>query len=928
MSEASEPSPPATLLGLGTWTQQGPAMLVVRQAGWVVLVPGLRKEITEAAWTVLGEKPAPEKFLERLVEVADLDSADTLTAILFGLLDGTTGTFGVKGKTPIAVYTPDGSHLVAGTEDEPFVLRTFEGVRRTAFGDLPAEEPVGAPRVSDGIARVRGFVHVTVDPAELGDESRVALADQVEAHGRSIADPEAAARRENSSSSPAPPAASGGSSASMIRKPAVAGRKSGEMPSSVSRGGSPSREAAPTAESAGPNMFAGLFSDPTPENPAPAAEPVSAMPETTGPTSAGTTAGPASAVSAPVTPDPPGVTAAPPEVTTPAAPVPAAPAPAAPTVPPQKKAEGSRRRLVSTSLFDRKRRSAEPSDRRPDEATAAPADAAAGADSSPPPAQPLTALPSEPSSAPEASSAPEPGPARAPAPESTAPVAPIPTRSAATPIPEPTVSIPTPDPPEDGDEELSSPVTQIAPIDDGDGEPPYEEEPPAPAPTPAPRPAATGRRHAATELDNTGAYDDLFGKTVFRRIEDAAIRRAEADGEEDEAGEESQHSPSGGLAPSSVASPSSVAEPVQSEIDPPAEQPAPAAPANGGEFIDWVPGVGRTAPEIAQAAARRAAQPSRPEPAYPQVNMAERPPAPRPGPQPAPVRPDSGMHNGQVGPPHPHGEPMSTGYAGQQLGYPAPEDASQQHRNGPVDPMAAANQVGFPGRQPTGGPAHLGRPAQNVGAPYDGAPPQHRGARHASAPHPVAPSGPPASPGGAPGPAARSGPLPGSSAPSTSGPGQPSGGAVALSGLVCPNGHANSPERSTCRACGSPLHGAPRTVARPPLGAIEMSTGERIVLDRSAIIGRRPRASRVSGNDVPQLVTVPSPQQDISRSHLELRLEGWHVVALDLGTTNGTTLYREGADPLRLRTREGVVLHEGDHLDLGDDVHLWMRERA
>ena len=100
------------------------------------------------------------------------------------------------------------------------------------------------------------------------------------------------------------------------------------------------------------------------------------------------------------------------------------------------------------------------------------------------------------------------------------------------------------------------------------------------------------------------------------------------------------------------------------------------------------------------------------------------------------------------------------------------------------------------------------------------------------------------------------------------------------------------------------------------------------MLDRSAIVGRRPRASRVSVHDVPQLVTVPSPQQDISRSHLELRLEGWHVVALDLGTTNGTTLYREGADPLRLRPREGVVLHEGDVLDLGDGVHLRMRERA
>ena len=166
------------------------------------------------------------------------------------------------------------------------------------------------------------------------------------------------------------------------------------------------------------------------------------------------------------------------------------------------------------------------------------------------------------------------------------------------------------------------------------------------------------------------------------------------------------------------------------------------------------------------------------------------------------------------------------------------------------------------------------------------------------------------------------------STPPPAGPGRTPGNAVTLTGLVCANGHANSPERPACRSCGAPLHGPPRTVTRPPLGVVRVSGGDPFVLDRTAIIGRRPRASRVSGNDVPQLITVPSPQQDISRSHLELRLEGWHVVAIDLGTTNGTTLHREGFEPVRLRPREGVVLHDGDLLDLGDDVHLTFGERA
>lgn len=163
---------------------------------------------------------------------------------------------------------------------------------------------------------------------------------------------------------------------------------------------------------------------------------------------------------------------------------------------------------------------------------------------------------------------------------------------------------------------------------------------------------------------------------------------------------------------------------------------------------------------------------------------------------------------------------------------------------------------------------------------------------------------------------------------SANGPGQVVGGGVTLTGLVCPNGHANSPEHTACRVCGVPLPREPRTVVRPPLGMVAITGGGRILLDRTAIIGRKPRASRVSGNEVPQLITVPSPQQDISRSHLELRLEGWHVVALDLGTTNGTTLYREGYEPVRLRPREGMVLRHGDRLDLGDGVHLMYGERA
>ncbi|WP_448719514.1 FHA domain-containing protein [Microbacterium natoriense] len=103
-------------------------------------------------------------------------------------------------------------------------------------------------------------------------------------------------------------------------------------------------------------------------------------------------------------------------------------------------------------------------------------------------------------------------------------------------------------------------------------------------------------------------------------------------------------------------------------------------------------------------------------------------------------------------------------------------------------------------------------------------------------------------------------------------------------------------------------------------GRIRISTGQAVELDRTVIIGRRPRATRASGDSMPHLVAVDSPQQDISRSHLEVRPEAGSVVVIDLHTTNGSTLLRPGADPVRLHPGEQTLVLSGDVVDLGDGV--------
>ena len=134
-------------------------------------------------------------------------------------------------------------------------------------------------------------------------------------------------------------------------------------------------------------------------------------------------------------------------------------------------------------------------------------------------------------------------------------------------------------------------------------------------------------------------------------------------------------------------------------------------------------------------------------------------------------------------------------------------------------------------------------------------------------------------------------------------------------------------EARAMRGAAEPV--PPLAPPRPPApGRIRVSSGQVVTLDRTVVIGRRPRSTRVSGTDLPHLVAVDSPQQDISRSHVELRVEGDSIVATDLNTTNGSTLLRPGVDPMRLHPGEATVVVPGDVIDLGDGITVAIEDIA
>jgi len=99
-----------------------------------------------------------------------------------------------------------------------------------------------------------------------------------------------------------------------------------------------------------------------------------------------------------------------------------------------------------------------------------------------------------------------------------------------------------------------------------------------------------------------------------------------------------------------------------------------------------------------------------------------------------------------------------------------------------------------------------------------------------------------------------------------------------------------------------------------------LSTGLVVPLDRAVLLGRAPQVARVTNRELPRLITVPSPQQDISRTHAEVRVEGDHVVVTDLDSTNGIHVARAGEGARRLHPGEPSVVGVDEVVDLGDGV--------
>jgi hypothetical protein len=140
--------------------------------------------------------------------------------------------------------------------------------------------------------------------------------------------------------------------------------------------------------------------------------------------------------------------------------------------------------------------------------------------------------------------------------------------------------------------------------------------------------------------------------------------------------------------------------------------------------------------------------------------------------------------------------------------------------------------------------------------------------------------------------------------------------------LICPAGHLNPPSQADCRQCGAALPNDVVVAPRPVLGVLRLSTGDVVTLDRGVVMGRNPRTDFVGAEAGQGLhaVSLPSADGDISRTHLLVTLNGWHVLVTDLNSTNGTLVALPGRDPEQLRPGEPVPIKPGTVVTLADGI--------
>jgi len=108
--------------------------------------------------------------------------------------------------------------------------------------------------------------------------------------------------------------------------------------------------------------------------------------------------------------------------------------------------------------------------------------------------------------------------------------------------------------------------------------------------------------------------------------------------------------------------------------------------------------------------------------------------------------------------------------------------------------------------------------------------------------------------------------------------------------------------------------GATRTDAAQRF-VLTLDGGRMLELDLPVVFGRAPHPAAHPGA---RLAPLSSPRREVSGTHVEVRLDGDHLMVRDLDSTNGTVVRHADGSAMLLRGGATARLAEGAVLDIGD----------
>jgi len=107
---------------------------------------------------------------------------------------------------------------------------------------------------------------------------------------------------------------------------------------------------------------------------------------------------------------------------------------------------------------------------------------------------------------------------------------------------------------------------------------------------------------------------------------------------------------------------------------------------------------------------------------------------------------------------------------------------------------------------------------------------------------------------------------------------------------------------------------------------LRLPDGSELEPSTPVVVGRRPW--RTTPEETTTFyVLAPSPNREISGTHLELQVVDGELLARDLDSTNGTLVLTPAQAPRLLHEGRSTALRDGDVLDLGEDFRISVSAR-